>query len=135
MTTTFSKPTQRPASLRSQRGMSMTAILVIMSVVVFFATFAMKAGPAYMDNWTVMKVVDQVSEDDALMRGSKKAFYKSLNQQLGLNNLWTYKAEDIVELKKASGGRFEAKVSYEKRENLFSNIDLVMRFEEEVGSL
>lgn len=126
MTRTFSK-VAHSASVTRQRGISMSMLLVIMCVTVFLATFAFKAGPAYFENWTVQKVVDQVTSDETVMRGSRKAVYKQINTMFGHNNLWHLKAEDIVTLQK-DGNSFLATVAYEKRETLFSNIDLVMSF-------
>ena len=130
MTRTFPKSAQRETGRRAQRGMSMTLLLAIMAVAIFIATFAFKAGPSFSENWTVLKVVDSVTSDEALMRGSRKGVYKQLNTQFGHNNLWSLKAEEIVTLKK-EGNTYTAFVNYEKRETLFRNIDLVMRFNNE----
>jgi len=130
MTRTFSKRAQYGATVRAQRGISMTVVMVLLAVAIFFATFAFKAGPAYFENWTVLKVVDSVTSDETLMRGTRKGVYKQLNPQFGHNNLWTLKAEDIVTLKK-EGNSYLASVKYEKRETLLSNIDLVMSFDSE----
>lgn len=130
MITTFSKTGRSAALANRQRGMSMSMLLVVMSVVVFLATFAFKAGPAYFENWTVNKVIEQVAADEQVMRGSRKAVYKQMNTMLSHNNVWTLKAEDIVTLTKQDNG-YVASIDYERRENLFSNIDLVMRFNTE----
>ena len=130
MNTRFSKATRMSGNVHRQAGMSMTMVLVVMSVVVFFATFGFKAGPAYFENWTVQKVIGKIAEDEEVMRGSRKVVYKKMNEALGFNNIWTLKAEDIVTLTKVSNG-YTAHLDYEKRETLFSNIDLVMRFNTE----
>ena len=113
---------------RGERGMSMTAIMAIMAVSVFIGMFAIKAGPAYFENMTVQSIVEDAAADDELMRGSRSKVYKQINAQYGMNNLWDMKAEDTVELKKDGSG-YVLRVAYEKREPLFGNIDLVMRFD------
>ncbi len=130
MNVSFSKASHLSGNLQRQAGMSMTMVLVVMSVVVFFATFGFKAGPAYFENWTVQKVVSQVAGDAQVMRGTRKGVFKKMNEMLGHNNIWSLKAEDIVVLTKVSTG-YTAHLDYERRENLFSNIDLIMRFNTE----
>ena len=115
-----------------QRGMSMTAIMAIMGVAIFIGLFAIKAGPAFFENMTVQSIVEDTAADENLMRGSRSKVYQQLNTQYRMNNLWDMKAEDTVTLKK-SGGGYVMRVNYEKRENLFANIDLVMRFDREAG--
>lgn len=128
MSTMFAKASHTLAPRHAQRGLTMTTALAIMCVAVFIATFAFKAAPAYFENWTVVKVVDSVMQDSQVANGPRKAIYKQLNAQFGHNNLWHVKAEDVVELKRGDTNTYVATVAYEKRETLFSNIDLVMSF-------
>ena len=115
-----------------QRGMSMTAIMAIMGVTVFLGLFAVKAGPAYFENMTVKSIAETVASDEALMRGSRSKVYKQLNTQYSFNNLWDMKAEDTIDLKKDGRDGYKVRINYEKRETLFGNIDLVMRFDQEM---
>ena len=115
-----------------QRGLSMPVILVVMGIVIFIGTFAFKVGPHYLENLTVNKIVENKMADDSLRNAPRKKIYSALNQAYGLNNLHGMRAEDTVEIKKDKAGGYFMKVNYEKRANLFSNIDVVTRFEKEV---
>ena len=123
----------RPAGPGAQRGLSTIGVLVLMSVAVFLGLFALKAGPVYFENLTVKKIVADTVADRDLMRSSRSKVYEQLNAQYGINNLWGLKAEDTVELKRDGDRGYVARVNYEKRENLFANIDLVMRFDQPLG--
>ena len=119
----------------AQRGMSMTMIMIIMGVAMFFGLFAFKTGPAYFENWTVSKIANDVAANPDLMRAPKSKIYQSIQEQYRHNNLWDLKAEETIVLKKDGKRGYLVTVDYEKRENLFSNIDLVMRFEKQAGVL
>lgn len=111
------------------RGMSMTMIMLVMGVAIFFGMFAIKAGPVYMENLTVKSIIESTVADEELMRSSKSRVIVQLNQQFRMNNLWDLSAEDVVQVKKNSKGPgYELVLDYERRENLFGNIDLVMYF-------
>lgn len=129
MSTTFVSTAMRSSGLHGQRGLTMTSTLFILCVGVFMVTFAFKAAPAYYENWTVVKVVDQVMSDRELANGPRKAIYRRLNEQFDHNNLWALEAENVVELQRGETSTYTAKVAYEKRETLFSNIDLIMSFD------
>jgi len=123
------------ASPRAQRGMSMTMLLVVTAVSVFIGLFVAKAGPAYFENWTVTKIADGVAANSSLLGSPKSRIYQTIQEQYRHNNLWDLKAEDTITLKKDAKRGYLVMVDYEKRENLFSNIDLVMRFEKQAGVL
>lgn len=113
----------------------MTMVMLIMSVAIFLGLFVAKAGPAYFENWTVTKIADDIASNAELMRAPKSRIYSSIQEQYRHNNLWDLKAEDTITLKKDGKRGYLVTVDYEKRENLFSNIDLVMRFEKQAGVL
>ena len=115
-----------------QRGLSMTALMAILGVAIFMGTFAFKVGPHYFENLTINKIVSDKMEDDSLRNAPRSKIYSALNQAYGMNNLYGMRAEDTVEIKKDKAGGYFMKVNYEKRANLFSNIDVVTRFEKEV---
>ena len=116
----------------TQRGVSMIAIMVIIAVAVFIGLFAIKAGPAYLEHETLKSVVETAAADEALMRSPRTKVYEQLNRQYNFNNLWDLTAEDTVELERDGRTGYSMRVNYEKRENLFANIDLVMRFDRKV---
>ena len=110
--------------------MSMTALLVVMGVVVFFGLFALRVGPAYFENLTIEKIVKDKSADESLMRAPRSQIYASLNQAYRTNNLWDLKAEDTIRLKRDAARGHVMNVAYERRANLFANIDIVTVFGE-----
>ena len=131
--TNRSRAARRPRTARAQRGMSMTATLAALGVAVFIGMFAFKAGPAYFEAWRVQQAADNVAADADLMRSPRSKVYKQLATQYQMNDLWNLRPEDTIELKKDGERGYAVRVAYEKRETLFGNIDLVMRFDREAS--
>jgi len=115
--------------------MSATMVLVVMSVTLFIGLFIAKAGPAYFENWTVQKIADGVASDRDLMSAPRSRVLQSIQEQYRHNNLWGLKADETIVLKKDAERGYLVTVAYEKREKLFKNIDLVMRFDKQAGML
>lgn len=116
-----------------QRGMGMLSMLVILSVAIFLGLFAFKVGPNFFENWTVSKIASDVAGNPELLKQPRSKVYAHINQAYRTNNLWDLKAEETIKLKKDGNRGYIVTVQYEKRENLFSNIDLVTRFDKEVS--
>jgi len=112
-----------------ERGMSMVALLALVSVAIFLGLFAIKVGPAYLENLTVNKIITDKATDDSLMSSPRSKVYASLNQAYRTNNLWDLKAEDTIRLKRDADRGYVMTVSYEKRTNLLGNIDVVTVFD------
>lgn len=119
---------RRDAAIASQRGMSTIALLAVLGVAVFVGLFAIKVGPAYFENMTIDKIVEDKASDARLMKAPRSKVYAALNQAYRMNNLWDMKAEDTVTLKRDGKHGYTMTVQYEKRANLFGNIDLVTVF-------
>jgi len=120
---------KRAAVARFQQGMGMTTVMVIISVALFLGLFAFKVGPHYFENWTVNQVVEEISAKADVLKKPRSKVYAQINKAYRQNNLWDLKAEDTIELKKNSKTGYTLVVKYEKRTNLFANIDVITTFD------
>ena len=66
------------------------------------------------------------------MRGPRNKIYASLNQAYRTNSLYSLKAEDTIRLKRDADRGHVMAIAYERRSNLFANIDVVTVFGEPV---
>lgn len=114
--------------LRRQSGLGMISVFVILAVSIFIGLFAFKVGPHYLENWTVVKIVDDMSSDPNILKQPRSKVYQYLNQAYRTNSLWDLNAEDTVTLTRNGKDGFSAVVNYEKRAKLFHNIDVVTSF-------
>ena len=124
----------RPAGRSRQRGLSMVAVAVVLAVSAFLGLFAFKVGPAYLENATINKIVADKAADGTLRGVPRSKAYQLLNAAYRMNSLYDLKAEDTVELRNDGASGYRMTVRYEKRENLFSNIDVVTRFEKSIAT-
>ena len=115
----------------AQRGASMLALMAIMGVAIFLGLFAMKVGPAYFENMTINNIVKDKAADAELMKSPKSRVYAAIDTAYRTNNLWDMKAEDTIRLKRDGERGYVVTVAYEKRSNLFGNIDVVTVFDKE----
>lgn len=121
--------------MKRQRGMGMLSVFAIIAVCIFLGLFAFKVGPNYMENWTVSKIAKDVASNPDLLKQPRSKVYSYINQAYRTNSLWDLKPEETIKLKKDGKRGYVVMVQYEKRDNLFSNIDLITSFDEEVSSL
>ena len=115
--------------MKRQHGMGMLSIFVVIAVCLFLGLFAFKVGPNFMENWTVSKVAKDVAANPELMKQPRSKVYAYINKAYRTNNLWDLKPEDTIKLKKDGKRGYIVTVQYEKRNTLFSNIDLVTSFD------
>ena len=112
----------------SERGMSTIVVLALVSVAIFVGMFAIKVAPAYFENATIEKIVETKASDASLMKAPRSKVYQALNQAYRTNNLWDMKAEETIRLKRDAARGYVMTVAYERRANLFANIDVVTVF-------
>lgn len=115
--------------MKQQQGMGITSILLIISVAIFLGLFTIRVAPHYFENWTVTKIASDLAENPQILKQPRSKVYSYIDQAYRTNNLWDLKAEDTIKLKKDAKKGYIVSVQYEKRANLFHNIDLVTRFD------
>jgi Tfp pilus assembly major pilin PilA len=113
----------------SQKGLSLLGWMFALVIVAFLASVAFKITPHYLDNNALEKVITAVETDPSLKIRTIPEFYSHLSKGLQINAVDL----DIKEAIKITLDRstFVVKVSYEKREPMIKNIDLVMNFDQE----
>ena len=121
------------AGFKKQQGLGYTGYLLIMSVAIFMGMFAFKVGPNYFEHWTVEKVVEDLAEQPDVLKQPKSQVYAHINRAYRQNNLWDLKAEETVKLTRDAKRGYIIEVKYEKRDQLFHNIDVVTSFDSTVN--
>lgn len=120
---------KRFSQIKREQGLGYTGYLVILSVAIFIGLFAFKVGPHYFENLIVAKVAEELTEKPDILKQPKSKVYAHINQAYRTNNLWDLKAEDTIKLKRDAKKGYIVSVQYERRSNLFHNIDLVTSFD------
>lgn len=113
----------------SVRGLSLVGWILVIIVVVIFATSAIKMVPAYIDFNTISSMANSVLSDSKVGLKSENEIRADFAKRMSINNLTVISAQDLIIEK--DGGTVKVLVDYEVRENLFSNVDVVMAFNRE----
>ncbi len=120
---------------KREQGLGLWSVLVIISVAIFIGLFALRVVPHYMENWTVKKIASDLVENHEVLKQPRTKVYQHLKQAYRNNNLWDLNPEDTIQLTKHAQKGYLVNVQYEKRANLFHNIDLVTRFDQSGNAL
>ena len=121
------------AQIKRQQGLGYTGYLLILSVAIFIGMFAFKVGPHYFEHALVSKVADDLANKPDILQQPRSKIYQYVDQAYRTNNLWDLKAEDTIQLTRDKSKGYIVTVHYERRSNLFHNIDLVTSFDDNIN--
>ncbi len=117
---------------KSQRGMSLIGMLLVVMVVVAGALTAMRVTPMYLDNMAVRGALKGlVSDPSAASAVTPEQLRSLLQRRLDVNSISSIESKN-VKIKRIEGGGREVRASYEVRVPLVGNLDVVGRFNDAV---
>lgn len=114
---------------QQQRGLSALGMIATVAVVAAVIVLSLRLGPHYIDYYTLRAVMDDLPADQ-IHGMDKAAIRESLEKRFKINNLRSFSVRDVVTIDKT---REETNilVSYEVREPLVYNADVVLVFEQQ----
>jgi hypothetical protein len=121
------------ARLYRQAGMSSIGLVTSIALGLLLLTCTLKMLPAYIQNWNVQSVLDSVLTEH-LERATpltKAEIRSRINKRLNINQITVLTSKQIDIEKTAEA--YTVIADYEVRESLFSNIDVVMKFDNSVS--
>jgi len=111
-----------------QSGMSMLAVISLIGIIAFISLFAFKVVPGYLEFATVKSIGNDISTNAELLKKPKSKVLQAINQAYRTNSLYDLKPEETFVLTRDGDKGYQIQIDYEKRSNLFKNIDVVTRF-------
>lgn len=114
----------------NQKGLSLLGWLMALAVVAFLASTAFKVIPHYLDYLSLEKIIASMEADKAAGIQSTADFYNHVGKGMQVNGIRDLDVRQALTVKVESP-YFHARLQYEKREPLISNLDLVVRFDKE----
>ncbi|MBT8150236.1 MAG: DUF4845 domain-containing protein [Gammaproteobacteria bacterium] len=118
----------RLSSAHRQYGMGMLSMLVAILVCGVSITCAVKMVPFYVENWNIKSILGDLQEQfngDPTVK--KEDIVDKLNKRMYIDMVEAISAKDISVRKENTG--YVVNANYEKRVNLFGNVDVVMVFD------
>ncbi|MFD2229648.1 DUF4845 domain-containing protein [Alkalimarinus sediminis] len=113
--------------MRNQQGASALSLMVILFLAASILTIAMKIAPMYFDNMTIAKVLEDIGAQSDIAELSDDEIISAFSKRLTVNNVRDLDLKYVVI--KRDDGLLTIDINYEKRENIFKNIDAIVSFE------
>ena len=117
----FARPTQS-----QQRGLTMIGFLFVAVILVMIAMLAMKLVPAYIEFFSVKKILATMGQESDLKSKSNADIRSDFATRAGVGYVTVVKPEDISIDR--SGGVPVISADYEFRTKLAGNVSLVVDF-------
>lgn len=111
-----------------QRG-SLLGLFIIILIILGIASFVVRLAPYYIDHRTMRGILEDMVADDRIARENAAAFRRTFTERLQINNIRDFDVAKALNLE-ARTGALTVDLSYEVREPLFGNADLILTFEE-----
>lgn len=113
--------------MRNQKGVSALSIMVILFLAASILTIVMKVAPMFFDNMTIAKVLEDIGAQTDIAELSDDEIISALSKRLTINNVRDFDLKQVAITR--DDGLLMIDINYEKRENIFKNIDAVASFE------
>ena len=116
--------------LHHQRGLTMISSLVVLGIILFFATVAIKMVPSYLENFAINDVMKGMANDASLRDESRSNLKEILLKRFQVNQVYDFDPSDIKITSTKRGTQIE--VDYEVRKPVIGNVSVVMAFSNKV---
>lgn len=116
---------------RRQRGLTMISMVVLLLFGAFVVTCVLKMLPVYIENWNVRSILNALDEQfENTTVVSKSDIRTKITKRMNIDMISSIKAKDI-EIKKEKNV-YIVNANYESRVPLIGNVDVVMKFDNNV---
>lgn len=126
---------QQLTSLSSQRGASVTGVVLFLIFIVIAGKLLVAIVPAQIGDYQLTKTLGAQLKEANSSNETTKAFIERVNRQLSINADYDTKAEDIITFTNKKPGQLAIRKQYDKTSNFFGNVDIVNRFEGDIEAV
>jgi len=120
---------QQLSGLTTQRGASVTNIVLIIMVLGISLKLMVAILPAQIGDYQLTKLLSAELKVANNNNETAKQFVERVNKQLSINADYDTKAEEVFTFTDKKTGQLAIHKKYEVTNNFFSNVDIVNRFE------
>lgn len=123
---------QQLSGLSSQRGASMTNVILFIIVLVIVAKLVIAIVPAQIGDYQLTKILGVQLQEANGNGETATQLVERVNRQLSINADYDTSAEDVFTFTNKKTGQLAIYKKYEKTNNLYGNVDIVNRFEGDI---
>ncbi len=118
--------------MRRQRGLSLIGLIIIAAVLAFTAIIGFKLMPAYIEYFTIKRVIQDLAEGREVRGGSPRDVQAAFDRRAQIDNISSIKGSDL-EVSKSGDGGFQVAAAYVVQVPLFGNVNACIDFTAEAG--
>ncbi|MDN5561052.1 MAG: DUF4845 domain-containing protein [Psychrobacter sp.] len=123
---------QQLSGIATQRGASVTSIVLIILVLGVAAKLMVAIVPAQIGDYQLTKTLSAQLKEANNNNETAKQFVERVNRQLSINADYDTQAEDVFTFIDKKTGQLAIRKQYAVTKNLFGNVDIVNRFEGDI---
>jgi hypothetical protein len=113
--------------MHKQRGMTFIGVVLLVAVIVFVATIAIKLTPAYLEFFAVKKVVQKIQKDPSFASMGQKEIMDSYYRSASIDNIGSVQEENIT-IEKTESGTPVITIEYQKVIPIVANVSALLDF-------
>lgn len=113
---------------KSQLGLSFVGWFLVLMAVGGVASMGVRLIPHYLEFQTIVSVIEGVNRDEDITRMSKAQLVQELRKRFKINSIRGFDFRNHLKVSRTRAV-VVITVSYEVREHLFGNADIVLKFE------
>lgn len=113
-----------------QKGMTAIGWLLMLGLIAFFTLITLRLVPLYLEFAKVTSVLESLQDEPGITRQTRGEIIKLVTKRFDMNDI-NYVDPGLVEVSK-NKGVLKVGISYERREHLLGNIDVVASFDKQI---
>ena len=119
----------RTVNTRKQGGLTLIGFIIVLSIALFVAYLGMKIGPKYMEYYSVVSALNDMSKETGNAKKTPIVLRRKLNARLDVSYSSSVENKHIT-VTRSDGVRL--RVAYQVREPIIGNLDVIMTFDKSV---
>ena len=125
------KHAARP-QMKSQQGMTMISMAIILVMIGFIALIALRLFPVYLESFKVNSHLETLAATSTTRDMSNREIVQALQKRFSIDDISNVKAENIF-VERSKDGDMSIAIEYEVRTPGIGNVDIVVSFLKEVA--
>lgn len=117
--------------MRTQHGLSLVGLLMVSAIVVVVALIGFKLLPAYIEYFTIKRVVTDLANGVEVRGGTVRDVQAAFSRRAQIDGITSVGPDDLEVVKQGDG--FEVAANYRVEVPLFGNVSACIDFEAVAG--
>ena len=119
----------RAVNTRKQGGLTLIGFIIVLSIALFVAYLGMKIGPIYMEYYSVVSAMNDMSKEKGNAKKAPEVLRRNLKARLYVSYSSSIENHHI-KVTRSDGVRL--RVAYSVREPIIGNLDVIVTFDKSV---